>query len=74
MIPKECQDLINLSLDMALKTDHDEISKANLDRVSGMLNYALQSGDIQPITHASEWARIDLIRALRDKRKNAARI
>lgn len=70
MIHKQCRDLIELSLDMARKTEYPEIAKSNLDRVAGMLNYALSCGHISPIEHASELITIDLIRT---QRENSAR-
>lgn len=70
MIPQACRDLIEVSLDMARKTAYPEIAKANLDRVTGMLNYALSCGHITPIIHVSELVTIDLVRTQRANKLN----
>lgn len=71
MIPQPCMDLIELSLDMARKTEHNELAKANLDRVVGALNYALGCGHIRAQEHANWLVQIDLVRAQRANNDSA---
>ena len=65
MIPKPCRDLLALCLDVANKTESDALAHQNIERATGMVNYALTRGDITPLEHANEMAWIELARATR---------
>lgn len=65
MIPKACRDLLALCLDVANKTECDALAYRQIERATGMLNYALTRGDITPIEHANEMAWVELARATR---------
>lgn len=65
MIPQPCRDLLALCLDIANKTESDVLAHQNIERATGMLNYALTRGDITPIQHANEMRWIELVQATR---------
>jgi hypothetical protein len=65
MIPKACSELLDLCLDVANKTENEQLAQVHIERATGMLNYALTRGDLTPLQHASEMAWVDLARAVR---------
>lgn len=65
MIPKACRELLDLCLDVANKTENEQLAQVHIERATGMLNYALTRGDITVLKHASEMAWVDVARAVR---------
>lgn len=65
MIPKECRDLLQLCLEVANKTESAELARDNIERATGMINYALTRGDISPVEHGNEMAWVNLVKATR---------
>lgn len=65
MIPKACRDLLALCLETARKTESDALAYVNIERATGMVNYALTRGDITAVEHGNEMAWIELARATR---------
>ena len=65
MIPKACRDLLSLCLDVANKTESDALAYVNIERATGMINYALTRGDITPVEHGNEMRWVELVQATR---------
>jgi len=65
MIPKACRELLDLCLDVANKTENEQLAQVHIERATGMLNYALTRGDLTPLEHSAEMAWVDLARAVR---------
>ena len=65
MIPKTCRDLLALCLETANKTESDALAYTQIERATGMINYALTRGDITAVEHGNEMAWIELARATR---------
>jgi hypothetical protein len=65
MIPKACRELLDLCLDVANKTENEQLAQVHIERATGMVNCLLTCGHITPLEHASEMAWVDLARAVR---------
>lgn len=70
MIPKECRDLLQLCLEVASNTDSEDLARMNIERATGMINYALTRGDITSVEHGNEMAWVYVVKATRE---NASR-
>jgi hypothetical protein len=65
MIPKACRELLDLCLDVANKTENEQLAQVHIERATGMVNCLLTCELITVLEHASEMAWVDLARAVR---------
>lgn len=65
MIHKACRELLDLCLDVANKTENEQLAQVHIERATGMVNCLLTCELITVLEHASEMAWVDLARAVR---------
>ena len=73
MIPEGARSLITLHLNNARQTESDSYAEEALATVTGMLGYALAVNHITASEYSNELVMVQLVRAQRKNKANAAR-
>jgi hypothetical protein len=63
MIPTACRDLLDLCKHQAATSESTVLAQRNIERATGMLNYALLCKHLTTQEHANEMAWLELIKA-----------
>ena len=66
-IPGAGEDLLELYMDQARKTDRDDFADLKLKQAEAILGYALACGHLTPVEYGGRIAMLDLTRAKRAK-------
>lgn len=68
MIPAAGEDLLDLYVNQARKTDRDDFADLKLKQAEAILGYALVCGHLTPVQYGGRITMLDLIRAQRSNK------